>query len=280
MKNMRGLVYSYKRPYLLLMMPFIFQSCFVVENIGWGSKREIQASVDMCKQTFSGVSYETEHQSDNGVGFNVGAIIVSSPGSLGNSSGGSQSFNNKNLGSSGDFYASLSNDPSILSNNSQNSSLETSSGMEPDNSSGNFMNNLFFSGGIEFIQKNSKDAETKVTLNYLEVPLFALYQIHSYSHGNLFGGLGPYFAYGIGGKIKSEYGGETYENKSFDKEIGYKRFDTGIGFTAGYKMTDSFSFSLAYELGLTNLERSDAGDKTKNRGISLNVRYPLDKLIK
>jgi hypothetical protein len=279
--TLEEVAYSFLRPYFLFLIPFIFQSCFVVENMGLGPKTEIQTSVDMCKQTYSGVSYETKEQSNNGVGFNLGAIILTSPGgTLGQSSGGSQSLNNKDFGSSGNIYASLlSNDPSILANSSQNISLETS-GMKVDNSSSGFMSHMFYSGGLVFIQKRSKDAETTITLDYLEVPLFALYQIHSCSHGSLFGGLGPYFAYGVGGKIKSSYGGQDYENKSFDKETGYKPFDTGLGITAGYKMTDSFSFSLAYELGLTNIERGGGADKTKNRGISLNIRYPLDKLIK
>jgi hypothetical protein len=275
--TLEEVAYSFLRPYFLFLMPLIFQSCFIIKEIGPSS--EIQTSVDMCKQTYTGVSYDSPQQSGNGVGFNLGAIILTSPGgTTNNSSGGSQSLN-KDLENTGFFYASLTNDPSLVHNHSQNVGLETS-GMEISNSSSGFMSHMFYSGGLEFIQKNSKDAETKVTLNYLEVPLLALYQIYSASQGYIFGGLGPYFAYGVGGKIKSSYGGQDYENKSFDKETGYKPFDTGLGITAGYKMTDSFSFSLAYELGLTNIERGGGADKTKNRGISLNIRYPLDKLIK
>jgi hypothetical protein len=273
-----GINFSFKRLYLLILIPFIFQSCFIIKEIGPSS--EIQTSVDMCKQTYTGVSYKSPQQSNTGVGFNLGAIILSSPGgNANNSSGGSQSLNNNDLGNSEIFYASLTNDPSLVINNNQNVGLETS-GMTIANSPSGFMSHVFYSGGLVFIQKRSNDAETKVTLDYLEVPLFALYQINSSPKGNFFGGLGPYFAYGVGGKTKSSYGGQTYENKSFDKNTGYQPFDAGLGLTAGYKMTDSFSFSLAYELGLTNIERGGGEDKTKNRGISLNIRYPLNKLIK
>jgi hypothetical protein len=275
---LKELGHSFKRPYLLILLPFICQSCFIIKEIG--PSYEIQTSVDMCKQTYTGVSYETPQQSSNGVGFNLGAIILTSPGgNANNSSGSSQSMNNKDFGNSGNLYASLSNDLSLLYNNSQNVGFEPSK-IEISNSSSEFMSHVFYSGGLVFIQKRSKDAETKVTLDYLEVPLFALYQIHSWSHSNIFGGLGPYFAYGVGGKIKSSYGSQAYESKSFDKNDGYQPFDAGLGLTAGYKITDSFSFSLAYELGLTNIERGGGEDKTKNRGISINIRYPLDKLIK
>ena len=274
-----GLLLFIKKYSFLLLMPFIFQSCFMTEMLE-SSDGELQTSVDMCRQTYSGVSYDSPQQSSNNVGFNLGVILMTSPGgTTKNNSAGSQTMNNNDFGSPGNFYASLSNDPSIFHNNSQNMSLETSE-MELSNSPSGFLSHMFYSGGIEFIQKKSKYEGTKITLDYMEVPLYALYQINSSSQGNFFGGLGPYFAYGIGGNSESSFGGQTLKTKSFDKTNGYKPFDAGIGLTAGYKMTDSFSFSLAYELGLTNIDRNAFGDKTKNSGISLNIRYPLDKLIK
>src|SRR5664279_59548 len=87
--------------------------------------------------------------------------------------------------------------------------------------------------GIEFVQKRSKDGGTKITLNYLQVPAYLLYYYQLPSAGNIFGGLGPYLAYSIGGKMKTS--GQTSETKSFDKTTGFKPFDVGLGLTAGYK---------------------------------------------
>ncbi len=100
------------------------------------------------------------------------------------------------------------------------------------------------------------------------------------SAGDIFGGLGPYFAYGIGGKTKINFSGRTTEMQSFDKTSGYKPFDAGLSLTAGYKIYNSFSFRFAYEFGFVNIERNAFGDKTKNSGFSLNVSYPLNKIFR
>ena len=67
----------------------------------------------------------------------------------------------------------------------------------------------------------------------------------------VFGGLGPYFAYGIGGKIK----GNGFSEKAFDEDFGFKRFDVGLTFTGGYNFDNQWSVGLAYDLGLANIEK-------------------------
>ena len=145
-----------------------------------------------------------------------------------------------------------------------------------------FMSHLHLEAKTEFIQKKSNDVGTITTLNYFEVPLYALYQTQNRHGGNVVGGgIGPYFAYGLGGKAKTKANGQTYSSNSFDKTNGFKRFDYGLSIMAGYTIHQSFCFSLSYELGLANIDRNSRyGDKVKNSGMSLNVSYPLFKLIK
>jgi len=141
------------------------------------------------------------------------------------------------------------------------------------------MKSFQFSGGLEFIQKRSKEDPSTLTFNYIEIPLYALYK-YDLSKGNIFGGLGPYFAYGIGGNIKTTYMGQTTKFGIFDKNSGFKRFDAGIGLTAGYTMTNSFSLGLGYDLGLANINSGNFGDKSKNRCISFDIAYPINEIIK
>lgn len=267
-----GIINSRNGFYLLCLIFSLFiQSCSTLE-------KEMQASPDANKQRFSGPSYSKSSDDESGVGFNIAFIWLY--GSMkGNSRHLGHAFNNVDLGNFRSLYASNSHGPSVFYNSSENDDVETAK-LNKEKVSPSFMNNLRYTGGIEFIQKNSKDGSTKITLDYLQVPLYALYQFQPSSSGNFFGGLGPYFAYGIGGSMKTTYNGQTTKSKSFDKTTGYKPFDAGLSLTAGYKITNSFSFSLAYDYGLVNIDRNAFGDKTKNRGISLNVRYPLNKIIK
>lgn len=132
---------------------------------------------------------------------------------------------------------------------------------------------LFTGGG--FVMKNSKDGQIKIRTTYVEVPIYAAY-LHPLDNGShVFGGLGPYFAYGLGGKTK----GPGFSEKSFDKDFGLKRFDAGLAFTAGYMLPAGFHGRIAFDLGLTDIDRIDE-DKTKNRTFSLNIGVPIASLIK
>jgi hypothetical protein len=270
--NLKVIINSRNRFYLLLfLLPLFFQSCSTEEFV--------QASSDVQRQEVSGPSY-TQSSSDAGdIGFNL-ALLVLYGGTIAT---GSNPYNDYTIKGSGleqfgNLYASNSHGPSIPYTDSLN--REETAKLPKENVSPRFVSHLRGMAGIEFVQKNSKDGDTKITLNYLQVPLYALYYYQLPSKGSIFGGLGPYFAYGIGGKMKSTFNGQTTETKSFDKTTGFKPFDAGLSITAGYKIPNSFSFSLAYEIGLVNIDRNAFGDETKNRGISLNISYPLNKIIK
>lgn len=135
-------------------------------------------------------------------------------------------------------------------------------------------------GGLQFIGKGAKydlgGAEGKIHLNYLEAPIYATYT-YPVGPGRLYGGLGPYFAYGIGGKV--EEGG--FSASSFGvNNGGYKRFDAGLGIEAGYQYK-LFSFTLTYDLGFVNVAYSGQDYTAHNRSFGVNVGYrfgnPFDK---
>ncbi|HLX92361.1 MAG TPA: outer membrane beta-barrel protein, partial [Puia sp.] len=90
---------------------------------------------------------------------------------------------------------------------------------------------LLLKGGLEFIQKgysyNSGGSKETLTLGYLEIPIDILYQYPLANCNSIYGGLGPYFAYGLGGKDKYSYAGQTVSGNSFSDSTA-KRFDAGL----------------------------------------------------
>jgi hypothetical protein len=129
-------------------------------------------------------------------------------------------------------------------------------------------------GSLEFIRKGSKLDNSATHLNYLNLLGDVTYHYSLGHSGSLFGGLGPYIGYGIGGSVS---GGGVSE-AAFGGDNGYKRFDAGLHLKAGYAHPSSLQFSFSYELGLYN--QSPAPDYTShNRTYAFNVGYSLNKII-
>ena len=255
---------------LLVLIALFFQSC--------REFMELQVSGDYNHQSYKGPSYPRASTDEPALGGNIGFFTTGIDG-WHNANLGLGTFNDAPLRSPQELYASDLHGPaaSYYPGEADEKAMTT---MQKGKTPSGFVSHLTGMGGIEFVGKRSKDGGTKITLNYLQVPAYLIYYYKLPSDGNIFGGVGPYFAYGIGGKMKSNFNGQTSETKSFDKTTGFKPFDVGLGVTAGYKITNSFSFSLAYDYGLANIDRNPAGDKARNRGISLNISYPLNKIIK
>lgn len=136
------------------------------------------------------------------------------------------------------------------------------------------LNHFDIKGGLMLALKRSKDGDLKVNSTYLQIPIYGTYYYTLKNNGSILAGLGPYIAYGIGGKTKSN----NYSQKTFDKELGFKRFDAGLTFTAGYIFPMDLSCRLAYDLGLVDMSR-DNQYRTKLRSFSLNVGYPISKIL-
>lgn len=137
--------------------------------------------------------------------------------------------------------------------------------------------------GIQLARKGGKISDangTDVTrLWYIEVPMYALYRHELPGKGLVFGGLGPYVGYGLGGNFKYTFNGQTTTFPAFDKTNGgFRRFDGGMAFTAGYRLPSTLQIRLAYELGLANIEPGQ-GNKVTNRMLSVNVGYSLNKVF-
>jgi len=147
-----------------------------------------------------------------------------------------------------------------------------------------FVSHLSLLYGVQLIGKGGKESDSfgssKTKMTYLEPTASVLYNYDlPNKKGLLFGGLGIYVAYGLWGKEDYTFRQTKQSYPVFGDQGGYNRFDAGLVFTAGYQLPQGLRLSIAHEFGLVNIESGGGEDKTFNRVWSLNVAYPLKKLV-
>lgn len=143
---------------------------------------------------------------------------------------------------------------------------------------------LYVQPGVLYTLKGAKnkDADSKVKISYIDVPVNLLYK-PILGTGNMVLGFGPYVGFGIGGKEKF---GDIEEDIEFDNTVGpvdnptYKRLDAGANFLAGYEFNTKLSFQINAQLGLVDINPKDPSrlnDETNWRntgwGLSLGYRF-------
>ncbi len=177
-----------------------------------------------------------------------------------------------------------------------------------------FKQYLYVQPGLYFTRKGYKYSENnygdsyKESMNptYLEIPILisGRYYVGKKKNAQLQVNFGPYFAVGLGGKMKIE---ETegkykdkYEYKMFAKakdgyyderkgeyidgndNLGFKRFDAGLSIGAGVLLYKHYFVGFQYEFGLVNMLSSDYQyndydeeykNSLKNRNFMLSVGY-------
>ena len=128
----------------------------------------------------------------------------------------------------------------------------------------------------------------KTNLNYLEVPVLAIYNVNGIG-GKWFFGAGPSAGYGVSGKLKgdvefSDESGsykESFKVDAFKKEsdngANFKRLDMGLEAVAGHNINKNLAMQLNYIHGLSNIANtSDFSDsRFKNRNILLSLNYRI-----
>lgn len=246
---------------LTMLITICFASCRT------GMYDVLEASLDLGKQRYSGDSYESPDGGALDIGVNLAYMIVFTPAMK----------DMLSFRPPADRYSKYQLAYATAPQPYQSfgsGKYHYRPSLTHRTSAGEFLDHLGVMSGLEFIQKNSKYEGAKTRLNYLQVPILAIYTHDLSDDRKVFGGLGPYFAYGLGGKVK----GDGFSEKAFDNEFGFKRFDAGLTFTAGYKFHKKWHVRLAYNLGLTNIEQ-ESFDKTKNRSFSVSIGY-YPELIK
>ena len=160
--------------------------------------------------------------------------------------------------------------------------------------------------GINITQKGAsyeyadEDGYAKEKYNpiYLELPIMGALNINITDNIKFIANAGPYFAYGIGGKLKSESMDTYYEEVTIYKEssncfgkdkdglkVFDKRFDMGIQYGIGFEINNHYMIKLQGQNGFLNcikdfdeIDDYDGGYKTiynnlKNMSFSITLGY-------
>lgn len=161
---------------------------------------------------------------------------------------------------------------------------------------------FYLQPGLNFALKGAKATEeyeyfeevykvdVKMNLSYLELPIHLVYKPELGS-GKIIVGFGPYLGFGIGGKLKEEYEGESeeidvkFKNKVTEEDweedaMFVRPLDAGADVFFGYEFPFKLSVQFNAQLGLLNLspeyegaEDDDSVFKNTGFGISLGYRF-------
>lgn len=109
----------------------------------------------------------------------------------------------------------------------------------------------------------------KVSYTYLDIPLYGIYK-YELGNGKLFGGMGIYLGYALSGKVDNE-------RIDFGLNGDLKRGDAGLGFIAGYELTDlGIKAMLTLSPGVTNIN-PDNGTRWVNNAFGVRLAYMFNR---
>lgn len=129
---------------------------------------------------------------------------------------------------------------------------------------------------------------------YLEIPIFGAYRMGISDKINLVLGVGPYLAYGIGGKTKQKlnsgvwadgkteiewdtFGDGVYDNnRDWLKGESLNRFDFGGGFKADLEYS-KYTFGVGLTSSIINISKKEgySDSKYRNVNVSISLGYKL-----
>ncbi|MBE8728011.1 porin family protein [Flavobacterium hungaricum] len=110
--------------------------------------------------------------------------------------------------------------------------------------------------------------DEKYNLSYINVPvMFKYYAAEKFNIE-----VGPQIGFLVSAKCKYEY---LNESETEDVKDIFKSVDFGLNFGAGYDISKNISAGVRYNLGLSNIAKTEEGNdfKLHNSGFSLSVAY-------
>lgn len=133
-----------------------------------------------------------------------------------------------------------------------------------------FTPNWYILSGIEYSYKGVKvelsSNDQHINAAYVQLPVLAGFKIPLVQDMAILISTGPYFAYGVHGKIKEG----SYKQDTFG-DYTLKRFDWGIDIGVAFEWK-KFCFTLGGELGMINIMQKN-NDKAETRNLTLSAGY-------
>lgn len=138
----------------------------------------------------------------------------------------------------------------------------------------NVIKSLSICTGLDFTTKGFHSGRGKADLQYLQIPVLASYRLETPTGVKFHFNVGPYFAYGVGGKLYFEPLNVNYyylfEQNSFGDTGFFKRFD--IGFSAGaYILLGHVQLGVSYEYGFADIAK--VYGRFHNRNVCVTAGY-------
>ena len=111
---------------------------------------------------------------------------------------------------------------------------------------------LFLESGLYYTERGGKKGNVRAGLNYLEIPLLIKYGFKATDEIAVLPFFGPYFSYGLGGKLKT---GDT-KRSSYNNEAGFNHPDMGFKLGCGVEYNKLY-LEIGYQFGVANISAVD-----------------------
>lgn len=152
----------------------------------------------------------------------------------------------------------------------------------------------YINAGLDWIMKGAKetykddilgignvDITNKIPTHYIELPVHVGFRYNIMQDLGVYGEVGPYFSFGVGGKYKHclDADGANARDKEYDYSIfkkqktdrNFQRWDAGFGFRVGCEYQNHYSLNLGCDWGFTDMWRDSYRDAVHdNYNINVN----------
>jgi len=135
---------------------------------------------------------------------------------------------------------------------------------------------VFLESGLYYASRGAKEGKSTLTTHNLEIPILIKYGIQATDDIAVLPYIGPYFAYGLGGKFKHEVSTPlgTVELQKDDTFDYMNHFDMGFKIGCGAEYNKLY-LELGYQFGVTNLLKEEISDDGAHNG-SLYVNFGVN----
>jgi len=138
----------------------------------------------------------------------------------------------------------------------------------------NIVKSFSVSSGMYYVDKGFKSNFGKGDAGYIQLPVLLSYRIETPTGVQFHFNVGPYFAWGVKGKVEYKPYDMTfvydYNQDSFGDQGFFKHFDAGLSAGAYIKL-DHILFGVSYEYGMTDIAK--VYGKFHNRNVCATLGY-------